>query len=267
MPSISVLFPVYNCEVSYLKKAIESILNQTFKDFELIIYDDGSDYDVESIIKDYSKTDLRIIFIKSNKNHGLAFALNQMIKIAKGKYLARMDADDISSLDRFEKEYEFLETHPEYGFVGGNLLLMDSDDKVYGKRNYPERPKRKDFLKFQPYAHPTIMFRKSVLTMKNPYGNATTPGRGEDYQLFMNLTAAGVKGYNLQEDLLQYRETKDSYRRRKLSDQIEEVGIRWNGFKKMGLNPWHELFYVLKPIIVWLVPNRLAFAIRNGYKS
>ena len=265
MPSISVMFPVYNCKKSYLKKAIESILNQSFRNFELIIFDDGSVNNVKSIIDEYAKKDSRIVFIREDKHHGLAYGLNQMVKIAKGEYLARMDADDISAPLRFEKEYAFLENHPEYGFVGANLLLMDDTDKVYGQRKYPKKPGKKDFLKYQPYAHPTIMFRKCVLSMDNPYGSDEKSRRGEDYQLFMNLTAAGIKGFNLQENLLLYRETKDSYKRRRLSDQLAEVVIRWKGFKKLGLNPWLEIYYVIKPIIVWMVPNRIAFGIRNGF--
>lgn len=265
MPSISVMFPVYNCKKSYLRKAIESILTQSFTDFELIIFDDGSINNVKSVIDEYVKQDSRIVFIREEKHHGLAYGLNRMVKIAKGKYLARMDADDISAPFRFEKEYTFLENHPEYGFVGGNLLLMDDADQIYGQRKYPKKPGKKDFLKYQPYAHPAIMFRKSVLNMDNPYGSDKKSRRGEDYQLFMNLTAAGIRGFNLQEDLLLYRETKDSYKRRRLSDQLAEVVIRWNGFKKLGLNPWLEIYYVIKPIIVWMVPNRIAFGIRNGF--
>lgn len=267
MPSISVLFPVYNCDESHLRKAIESILDQSFRDFELIIFDDGSSNDVKSIIAEYKENDSRIVFIREEKNHGLAYGLNKMVEIAKGKYLARMDADDISAPFRLECEYKFLENHPEYGFVGGNLLLMDDSDQIYGLRKYPKKPSRRDFLKYQPYAHPTIMFRKSVLSMDKPYGLEEKPRRGEDYQLFMNLVASGVKGYNLQENVLGYRETKDSYNRRTLPDQLDEVVIRWNGFKKLGLNPWRELHYVVKPIMVWMVPNRIAFGIRNGFSA
>lgn len=265
MPLISVLFPVYNCRISFLKKAIDSILEQTFEDFELIIFDDGSENDVASLIEQYAKEDSRIVYLREDENHGLAYGLNKMIKLAKGKYLARMDADDICAPGRLEEQYDFLEQHPGYGFVGGNLLLMDDTDKVYGIRKYPRQPSRRDFLKYQPYAHPTIMFRKSVLTMDNPYGCDGSPCRGEDYRLFMNLTAMGIKGYNLQENLLIYRETKDSYKKRKFKDQVAEVGIRWNGFKKLGLNPWRDFYYVIKPMVVWLVPNRIAFAIRNGF--
>ncbi|SCZ80796.1 Glycosyltransferase involved in cell wall bisynthesis [Pseudobutyrivibrio xylanivorans] len=267
MPAVSVLFPVYNCENTYLRKAIESMLNQSFDDFELIIFDDGSTTDVKSVIEDYLEVDPRIVYIREELHHGLAYGLNAMVALSKGKYLARMDADDISAPYRLEMEFTFLEEHPEYGFVGGNLVLIDDDDNVYGARKYPEKPDEKDFLKFQPYAHPTIMFRKSVLNMENPYGSPDRPRRGEDYELFMNLTAAGVRGYNLQENLLYYRETINSYKRRTLTDQVAEVTIRWNGFKKMGLNPWREIGYVVKPIAVWMVPDKIAFNIRNGSRA
>ncbi|MBP3261781.1 glycosyltransferase [Pseudobutyrivibrio sp.] len=264
MPSISVLFPVYNCKTSYLREAIESILEQTFEDFELIILDDGSENDVASVIEEYAKRDSRIIFVREEEHHGLVYGLNKMISMAQGKYLARMDGDDISVPFRFELQHKFLEEHPKYGFVGGNILLMDDDNLLYGSRKYPRKPSKKDFLKYQPYAHPTIMFRKSCMNMDKPYGGENNFHRGEDYRLFMHLTAEGVKGFNLQENLLCYRETRDSYNRRRLLDQLDEVSIRWKGFREIGLNPWHKLYYVIKPIIVWLVPNRIAFAIRNG---
>ncbi len=265
MPSISVLFPVYNCEIPYLRKAIESILSQSFRDFEFLILDDGSTNDLKSVIEEYQKDDPRIVYIREEEHHGLAYGLNKLVALANGKYLARMDADDISVPTRFEIQYEFLKNHPKYGFVGGNMLLMDENDRIYGMRKYPRKPTGRDFLKFQPYAHPTIMFRKDVLDMDKPYGSAERNFRGEDYQLFMNLTAAGVRGFNLQENLLLYRETKGSYKRRTLITQLNEVGIRWKGFKKLGFNPWHEIYYVVKPIIVWLVPDGIAFSIRNGF--
>ena len=145
------------------------------------------------------------------------------------------------------------------------MLLIDDKDEIYGIRKYPRRPTKKDFLKYQPYAHPTIMFRKEILNLEKPYGSDEKARRGEDYKLFMNLTALGIKGFNLQENLLLYRETKDSYKRRTFKNQLDEVRIRWRGFRRMGLNPWQELYYVVKPLIVWCVPNRIAFAIRNGF--
>lgn len=262
MPTISVMFPVFNPDLAQLKKSIDSIINQTFGDFELIIYDDGSKNDVKHVVDEYAKADSRIRFIR-DEHHGLTCSLNKMVELSQGRYLARMDADDISATDRFEKEYLFLEKNPEYGFVSGNILLIDDNDVVYGCRKYPEKPKKKDFLKFQPYVHPAIMFRKSILDMDKPYGADEKDRRGEDYELLMSLTAAGINGFNLQDDLLFYRETKDSYKRRKLRYQIAEIGIRYKGFKKLGLNPWKEIYYVFKPIIVWLVPNRIAFLIRK----
>jgi glycosyltransferase involved in cell wall biosynthesis len=112
-PQISVIMAVYNGE-KYLAEAIESILNQTFKEFEFIIIDDGSKDNSLNIIKRYAKKDSRIIIIKNEKNMKLAWSLNKGLKIARGKYIARMDSDDISLTDRLEKQYYFLEKKEIY---------------------------------------------------------------------------------------------------------------------------------------------------------
>ena len=103
--------PVYNTKESYLREAIESILNQTFESFELLIVDDGSTTDVESIVKSYK--DPRIKFYKNEKNLGISLETNRLLDVAQGEYLAIMDSDDIALHCRFEKEVEYLESHPE----------------------------------------------------------------------------------------------------------------------------------------------------------
>ena len=116
MPVISVIMPVYNTKEKFLREAVESILNQTFTDFEFIIINDGSDSITEDIILSYK--DLRIKYLKNEQNLGIVQSLNKAVKTAKGKYIARMDADDISMPHRLEKQYEFMENHPQCGVCG-----------------------------------------------------------------------------------------------------------------------------------------------------
>lgn len=128
MPIISIIMPAYNCD-KYIEKAIQSILNQTFSDIEFIIINDGSTDNTCKILHDYAKKDDRIVLLEQ-ENKGLVSSLNRGCKIAKGKYIARMDADDISVLSRLEKQVEYLESHPDVGVLGTFGLMIDDKGDV-----------------------------------------------------------------------------------------------------------------------------------------
>ncbi len=128
-PEISIVLPAYNCE-SFLKEAIESLLNQTFKDFELIIINDGSTDKTEDVIKNFS--DPRIIYKKNEKNSGLVYTLNKGIDIAKGKYIARMDGDDISLPARLEKQKEILDEYPDIAVAASTITFINEKNESEG---------------------------------------------------------------------------------------------------------------------------------------
>lgn len=130
-PLISVLMPVYNCS-KYIHSSTTSILNQTFSDIELIIIDDCSTDNTVDIIKTFN--DKRIVLIVKQKNSGITNSLNYALDIAKGKYIARMDGDDISNIDRLEKQYEFMEGHPDVVLCGGGyeVIKFNYEDKQQG---------------------------------------------------------------------------------------------------------------------------------------
>jgi len=158
---ISVLMSVYNGE-KYLKEAIESILNQTFKNFEFIIINDGSTDRTKRII--HSFQDDRIKYIENEKNIGLTKSLNIGIKEAKGEYLARMDADDVSLNVRLKTQYNFLENNKDIGILGSAMLIIDSNGQVVGKSKKPDKHyliKWRCFFGY-PMAHPTIMGRMDI---------------------------------------------------------------------------------------------------------
>ncbi len=121
-PTISVVMPVYN-GAKYLKEAIESVLNQSFKDFELILINDGSTDSSESIIKSFDEP--RIVYLNNGGNLGLSKSFNKGIIAAKGTYIARMDADDVSLPNRFEIQLDYLDTHPNIGVIGTNIILIN----------------------------------------------------------------------------------------------------------------------------------------------
>ena len=125
MVCVSVLMSVYNEPEEWMRVAIDSILGQTFTDFEFIIINDNPKRKLNrEILSDYAKQDKRIVILENEENIGLTKSLNKGLKVAKGKYIARMDADDISLSDRLEKQVNFMEEHPEVGVCGANILCF-----------------------------------------------------------------------------------------------------------------------------------------------
>ena len=183
MPRVSVVMPVYNGE-RYLHEAIDSILNQTFSDFEFIVINDCSDDGTENIIKSY--TDSRIHYIKNENNLGVALSLNRGFDAAKGEYIARMDADDISLPSRLEKQVEYMEDNPAIAVCGCETELFGDVEKtdtytVFGKEMM------KINLLFAPcLCHPAVMLRRSVVE-KEHYRYDDSFERLEDYELWTRL--------------------------------------------------------------------------------
>ena len=197
-PFISVIMPVYNCE-RYIKEAIDSILNQTYANFEFFIIDDASKDQTLSIIKAYD--DIRIKLVEKEVNSGLTKSLNIGLSMAKGKYIARMDVDDISLPERFAKQLSFLDSNPDYVLCGSNYSIIGSNKVVTLPKTNENI--RLGLLESCIIAHPSVMFRNSVLLANNiTYDSSTEPA--EDYHLWVKLISKG-KFYNLQEFLLQYR--------------------------------------------------------------
>ena len=262
-PLISVLLCVYNPNREQLLEAVNSIIKQTFTRWEMILYDDGSDEEYKKLIHEISCTDIRIRYMRNEQHNFLAYGLNEAMKLAKGKYIARMDADDISHPTRFEKQFKFLEEHSLFMWVGSNISVMDESGTIWGERPYPMSPTKEAFLKYSPYAHPTIMIRREKLLHYGGYKTGQHPYRSEDYELFMRLHAAGEQGYNLQENLLNYREYEEAYKKRTLKFQYQEMLVRLEGFCRLRiLNP-KTFCYVLKPMIVWAIPNKLIYALKH----
>lgn len=260
---ITVIMGVYNpSRQKELNTAIRSILSQTQTDFEFLIVDDGSNVSTKEWLSRYTEIDSRIRIITKEKNKGLASALNTCIESAKGKYIARMDDDDISEPNRLEKQYKFLEANPEYAFVGTNAELID-DNGVFGIRKMPTTPKDKDFLPFSPFIHPSVMVRRDVYLECGGYEEGKETWRSEDYEIFMRMYAKGYRGYNLQEPLLQYREDRNSYVKRKYKYRIDEAKIRWRYFKGLDAPIFYKSIYVVKPLLVGLFPKRLIHIIKR----
>ena len=202
-PQISIILPAYNAE-KYLSLAIESILQQSFKDFEFIILNDGSTDNTEKIILSY--TDSRIRYIKNEKNLKLIKTLNKGIELAKGKYIARMDADDIALPTMLEECYTFFETHPEYSIVAPSVYNMDNDGRTYKKGNnrYSSEVLPYILLFENVVTHPGIMLKADILK-KYKYEDTGLVTHFEDHDCWNRILSDEHKIYVLPQHLLFYR--------------------------------------------------------------
>ncbi|MCQ6264731.1 glycosyltransferase [Fictibacillus sp. WQ 8-8] len=262
MPRVSVIMGIYNTNNETLvKPAIDSILNQTYTDFEFIICDDGSNDGTLELVRKITNHDSRVKIIENITNKGLASTLNNCLEISKGDYIARMDADDISLPHRLEKQVEFLDNNLEYDLVGCNAVLFDENGD-WGYRRTEEYPKRNHFLFGTPFIHPSILIRSATIKEMNGYKVAKETLRCEDYELFMRLYSKEKKGYNLQEHLFKFRENQEAYNRRKLKFRLDEAKVRYRGFKMLDLMPI-GLIYTIKPLIVGLVPQKVLAFLRQ----
>lgn len=205
---ISVILPAYNAE-RFLKEAIDSILAQTYTNFELIILNDGSTDRTEEIILSYD--DPRIRYVKNETNLKLIKTLNKGIELAKGKYIARMDADDISLPTRLEKEYEFMEKHPNAGACSTKVYLLRGD-RVKKGHYYPSAsPEACRFCSIfrTPLSHPASFFRADVLK-KIKYDETESALHIEAFVLWGNMALKNIPMFVLDERLLYYRDNDQS---------------------------------------------------------
>lgn len=243
--------------------AVNSILNQTYSNFEFLIYNDGSNPEVSEELLRLSGLDKRIRILSSAENHGLAYALNVCIDNADGEYIARMDDDDISLPDRFEKQINFLENNPQYSWCGTSALLFDNNG-TWGRRIMAEIPEAADYLRYSPYIHPSVMFRADVLRKVCGYHSSAGTLRCEDYELFMRMTMDGYKGFNLQTPLFMYREDINTVHRRKLRFRIDEMRLRLCYFRKLGILFPFGWIYVLRPLAGFFIPDFLLHHIKRN---
>lgn len=206
MPRVSVLTPIYRTDTSHLRECIESILNQTFTDFEFLILNDSPDATyLRDIVKSYG--DKRIKYIENDHNMGISASRNKLLKMARGEYIAIFDHDDISVPDRLAREVEYLDTHPHVGVVSGWLQYFGADNSIW-KTPENDNDIRTMMCDSCYVAHTAAMVRKSILVDNNiEYEEFYTPA--EDYQLWARLMDV-THFYNIQDILVKYRWTGDN---------------------------------------------------------
>lgn len=255
MVTISVIMGIFNC-ASTLPDAINSILKQTVTDWELILCDDGSKDNTLQVALEFERIyPDKIVVLINEKNIGLNATLNKCLKVAKGKYIARMDGDDICDPDRFKEELEVLERESDISIVSTDMNFFD-ESGVWGKISHPEYPNESDFLMGSPFCHAPCMVRKEAYTAVHGYSVDSKLLRVEDYHLWFKMYKAGFKGKNIHKALYSMRDDQNAYRRRKFKYRINEAYVKFLAVRDLKLPMWGYVF-VLRPIVVGLLPGFL----------
>ena len=254
MPKVSVLMGIYNC-ADTLEEAVQCIIDQTYKNWELILCDDCSTDGTMDVALSLAERDKRIIVLKNPQHLTLAPALNYCLSAAHGEYAARMDGDDLCAKDRFEKELSFLQEHPEYALVSCQMSLFDKNG-IYRVISYKDEPQKKDFAVKSQFCHAGCMMRTDVLKRLNGYSISKNRERVEDYDLWIRMYEAGYKGYNLQESLYSMRDDRNALKRRTFQNRMNEARVKYCACRKFKLSIKNYIYCVL-PLVKWFIPKSL----------
>ena len=240
-PLVSVVIPVHNGE-KYIKESIDSCLDQTYKNIEIIVVDDKSEDRTLKILKGYGE---KITVIPVEKQNGLGNVINIGIRKSKGKYIARMDADDIMYPTRIEKQVQYLESNPNCVAVGGQIDIIDENSIVTGHREYSieDRDIKKNRFLFQPFAHPAVTLRKSTIEEIGLYPE--NMWKVEDVKFFLILSTKG-EFHNLGDTVLKYRMTFKTESQSKMLDHFKKTNdIRNWAIKELNIKP------TVREYVIW----------------
>ncbi len=251
---VSVIIACYNGE-KYIDECLNSIVNQSYKNIEIIICDDASLDKSFLMLKKWEFKEPRIIVLKNKRNLFSAASRNACIDIAKGEFLLIHDIDDISRPNRIDVLLKNL-IEQDVDFVSSSMSTIDEDGNINNKKllKHKKRPNKYDFLWNLPFNHPATLFLTKSVKEINGYRVAKSTRRGQDYDMFMRLYANGSLGINIIEPLYSYRVNNANLKRRTLSARIDECIIRFNGYKKLNIL-YIGFPMIFKPIAVHFIKN------------
>lgn len=255
---ISVVMAEYNTPINDLIESIQSVVDQTYKNFEFIIVDDGTKNDLMTIVDSFD--DHRIKVIKNPSNMGFVYSLNNGIKHAQGKYIVRMDTDDISMPDRIEKLYNYIVSHPEYAVVGTKAVEF-SDKIEYGVLGEAGEKSRQSIMRGNIIIHASAIIDKKALEAIGYYKEYT---RAEDLVLWCELLLKHYRLYTIDEVLYRYRVNVNDYSKRKIKYRMGEIKARMHFYPKLGAGLIDYLF-IIKSILSGLLPIRFVQIYRNMF--
>lgn len=265
--TVSVIIPAYNC-AEFISETLESVLGQTYQDFEIIVIDDCSKDNTWEIICRYAKSDSRIHAFKNDTNLGIAGNRNRGISLSSGKYIAWQDADDISLPMRLEHQVSFMEKNESVGIVGGYLEIFRCD-QILGIRKYAETDKdlRRCIFRYSPVAQPSAMLRKSALDRVGPYDLRYPPA--EDLDMTFRI-GRFYELANLPEVLIRYRESDASAtftRLRKI--ELSTLAIRWKNFwfSEYQATVVDLVYNIVHFFSIWLIPTKIKIKIFNYFRN
>ena len=251
---ISVLMGIYKCAET-LPEAIDSILEQNYTDWELIMCDDGSSDDTYHVANEYcQRFPDKIVLLKNEKNMGLNFTLNHCLEHARGEYIARMDGDDISLPQRFEQELAVLENEPDVAVVSCPMIYFDEAGDYATGRIDSEYPKAEMMVHGPVHCHAPCMMRAEIL--RNVGGYSVDPRllRVEDCHLWLKIYSAGGRGKNLSQPLYKMRDDRNAANRRKFRYRLNEMYMVMLVVKTLDLPKWKNI-YALRSFLIGLLPG------------
>lgn len=253
---VSVIMATYNC-ADTVEKAIDSILAQTYENWVMIICDDGStDHTLEILNRYKAQHPERFVILRNETNRKLPYSLNHCLKYVETDLVARMDGDDWSTPDRFEKQVSFLKEHPEYDLVGTGVIVSDGQN-VLTKIVQPVIPKPEDMLRYNCFSHATIMTYKYVYDALNGYSLDPTVERCEDLDLWSRFFAAGFCGSNISDGLYYILENENAVKRRNLRNRLNTAKTLMNGYRRMGLHGFACYKKAYLQVLTYFVPTKL----------
>lgn len=261
-PKVSVIMGIYNCEGT-LARAIDSIIEQTYPNWELVLCDDGSTDGTYALAETYrQRYPERIILLRNETNRKLSFTLNRCLREASGDLIARMDGDDYSHKDRLLREVEFLQSHPELQLVGTAMQTFDRNGfRIV--RHPPAMPDKSMMGKITPFFHATILTYKSVFETLNGYCELKRAERVEDVDLFFRFFHAGFRGGNIDEILYYVQEDYDTLKRRTIQNRINAFQTLAYGYDLSGFSKRELIKPAILTVAKSLVPVPVIKWIKN----
>ena len=228
-PDVTVVMPTYNEPSDIIYQSIASILGQTLNNLELLIIDDSTNPETRNKINELA-SDKRVTIIRENQRIGFVKALNLGLKQAKGKFIARMDGDDVSVKNRLELQLSFLEKHSQYSVVGGAMNIINEEGIITNIRTYPASSFLLHFWSAfrSPVSHPTIMMRREIIDKGYFYDENFL--MAEDTEYWLRLMKNGFKFYNLPDILLNYRVCGEFVKKRSDNHFINNYKARYKNF-------------------------------------
>lgn len=250
----------------YIDEAIQSILGQTYTNFEFIILDDCSTDNTWDKIKKYSLKDKRIVAIKNKKNLRIPRARDKIISIVQGKYLAVMDSDDYSYPNRLEKQVIFMDNNPDIVVSGSNVEVCDSNLKVLNKRvyNFTDQKIREKLFRYSPFCHPATIYKTDIVKKIGGYNEALDYG-AEDYDLYFRLGLYGKFG-NIEDILFKLRTHQNSISQKKTTMmELATLYIRIKAVMEYGykMNLTDKLYFIGQYLGMFVIPPKIKFRLFN----